>query len=45
MVTEVQPDKEVQIATEAKSSGTGKCVVHATWLGTMGLKPSRFEHV
>lgn len=45
MVIEVQPGEEVQIETGAKSSGAGKCVVHATWLITMGLKPSHFEHV
>lgn len=45
MVTEVQPGEEVQIATGAKSSGAGKCVVHATWLVSMCLKSSHLEHV
>lgn len=30
MLTEVQPGEEVQTETGAKSSGAGKCVVHAT---------------
>lgn len=45
MVTEVQPGEEVQIETGTKSSGAGKCVVHATWLATMCLKSSHLEHI
>lgn len=45
MVIDIQPGEEVKIATGAKSSGAEKCVVHATWLVTMGLKPSHFEYV
>lgn len=45
MVTEVQPGEEVQTETGSKSSGAGKCVVHATWLVTMCLKSSHLERV